>query len=486
MTQNIETVSSSKIWVLACSSSESCEIESLDNDVSFIESETIPTTQIEDNNMVFKKLIPRNFIGDGISNLWVFIDNKNKLRKRQLTTPDIQVESSDFAGNESMNSIVGETITAERTDNVNVMFEYNIGTYDTIQETIGDASLTHSDAKAQLNIGTGVGLQYLRSKEVVRYVTGHEVNVEFTAIFDDPQINTFQRIGIGNTQDTTDGVIAPSYQNLDFGISLQTIEDGLIHIKQSDFNKDKLDGTGLSGHALNQQTENLYKITYGWYGILPIKVSVFCGENKGFVLAHVYDRANETLTPHLPNPTNPITACISRLTGTGTPIQLQTSSWRGGIVGKIGASSLIDRIQTVKTVKTINTTNVPILSIRNASTFQGRENNVKVRIGTFTGVTDGKKSLQYDIYKEGTLTGGAWIDKDPLNSVVSYNNTAISFIPTGDIVGGTGLAKVDRDRINLVKGDVILSIYPGEELHILGSSTDNDDSQLYFRWVEEF
>ncbi len=486
MTQNIETVSSSKIWVLACGSSESCEIESLDNDVSFIESETIPTTQIEDNNMVFKKLIPRNFIGDNISSLWVFIDNKTRIRKRHLITPDIQVESSDFAGNESMNSIVGETITAERTDNVNVMFEYNIGTYDTIQETIGDASLTHSDAKAQLNIGNGVGLQYLRSKEVVRYVTGHEVNVEFTAIFDNPQINTFQRIGIGNTQDTTDGVIAPSYQNLDFGISLQTIEDGLIHIKQSDFNKDKLDGTGLSGHTLNQQAENLYKITFGWYGILPIKVSVFCGETKGFVLAHVYDRANETLTPHLPNPTNPITACISRLTGTGTPMQLQTSSWRGGIVGKIGASSLIDRIFMIKTKKTINGVNIPVISIRNKTTFQGRENNVKIRLGTFTPISDGSKSVEFDVYKSGVLTGGVWVSQDPDNSVSEYNNTATSFVPDSDIIGGTGLAKVDRDRINLVKGDVILNIYPGEEVHIVSSSSSSNDVILYLRRIEEF
>ena len=276
------------------------------------------------------------------------------------------------------------------------------------------------------------------------------------------------------------------YQNLDFGISLQTIEDGLIHIKQANFNKDKLDGTGPSGHVLNPQAENLYKITYGWYGILPIKVSIFCGETIGFVLVHVYDRSNETLTPHLPNPTNPISACISRLAGTGTAMQLQTSSWRGGIVGKIGASSLIDRVFMVKTKKTINGVNIPVISLRNKATFQGRENNVKIRLGTFTPISDGTKSVEFDVYKSGILAGGVWIDQDSQNSVAEYNNTGTTFTPTGDIVGGTGLAKVDRDRINLVKGDVILSVYPSEEVHIVASSASANEVLLYLRRIEEF
>jgi len=139
-----------------------------------------------------------------------------------------------------------------------------------------------------------------------------------------------------------------------------------------------------------------------------------------------------------------------------------------------------------KTVKAVNSTNIPIISLRNVATFQGRENHVKARIGTFTGITDGRKTLQYDIYKLGTLTGGAWLDKDPINSVIQYNNTSTSFIPIGELVGGTGLAKIDRDRINLVSGDVIVSIYPGEELHVVAASTDNDDSTLYLRTLEEF
>jgi hypothetical protein len=84
-TENIETLSDSKIWVLACSENEKCEIESLCGNVSFIESTSEPITQIENNNMWFIERVPRSFIGNGTSKLWVFIDNKSKLRKRELT-----------------------------------------------------------------------------------------------------------------------------------------------------------------------------------------------------------------------------------------------------------------------------------------------------------------------------------------------------------------------------------------------------------------
>jgi len=82
-TTAITTTSKTKEWVLACTQFEQCEIESLNQDVSFIESELIPPTDPkETNSMYFLKNIPRDFSGDEISSLWVFIDNKNIIRKR--------------------------------------------------------------------------------------------------------------------------------------------------------------------------------------------------------------------------------------------------------------------------------------------------------------------------------------------------------------------------------------------------------------------
>lgn len=92
-TVNISTASETKEWVLACNEFEMCEVESLSIDVSFIESELMPTTEIEQNNMHFLQFVPRDFTGNGIDKLWVFIDSKSKFRKRPSINKVLPQES---------------------------------------------------------------------------------------------------------------------------------------------------------------------------------------------------------------------------------------------------------------------------------------------------------------------------------------------------------------------------------------------------------
>lgn len=81
----IVSTSDTKEWILVCTPTESCEIESLKNDVNFVESELEPPFTIETDSMYFKEQIPRSFYGDGTSSLWVFIDENAKIRKRPYT-----------------------------------------------------------------------------------------------------------------------------------------------------------------------------------------------------------------------------------------------------------------------------------------------------------------------------------------------------------------------------------------------------------------
>lgn len=96
-TTAITTASEAKEWVLACNEFEQCEIETLKGDVSFIESELIPPIDPkETNSMYFLENIPRNFSGDGKDKLWVFIDNKSKIRKRPQTITKSILGSNDL------------------------------------------------------------------------------------------------------------------------------------------------------------------------------------------------------------------------------------------------------------------------------------------------------------------------------------------------------------------------------------------------------
>jgi hypothetical protein len=389
----------------------------------------------------------------------------------------------DFQDNEAMNSIIGESIVAERTDNVNVMFEYNISDYDTIALETGTGILDHNNAVASVKSGVGIGRAKLRSKEVVRYVTGHEVNAELTVDFANAEAGVTQKAGIG---DDDDGMAAFGYDGIVFGIWLRTIDTGLIHIPQDQWNVDKADGTGRSGFDWDTMTESLVFIKYGWYGILPITFGLYAGKELGYIVLHIHDKINQTQNPHFGNPSLPLFVDVERLAGSGADIEIRTSSWRGGIVGKKAEGTLADRKFLVRTSKTILGVFIPVYSLRSNPTFQGRENHVRIRIGTVTISTDGTKAVEFDVFKGGTLTGGAWTPIDSENSVADYNNTATSYTPDSSPRGGTVLGKLDRDRINLISGDVIIPIYAGEEIHFVATTTNTNDVIVYFRHVEEF
>ena len=161
------------------------------------------------------------------------------------STPEnaLNVKSIDFAQKQAMNSVVGEIIVGERSDNVNVMFEYNIATADTYQVQSGTGNISHGNARAILGTGTGVGRYEIISKDFVRYVTGHEVNAEMTGDFAIGEANVNQKLGIG---DETDGFAGFGYDGAVFGIWMLTIDLGTFHIPQSSWNGDKMDGAGRS------------------------------------------------------------------------------------------------------------------------------------------------------------------------------------------------------------------------------------------------
>lgn len=478
-TKQITTDSETNVWVLVATKSENVELQCLTNDVWLKLSDDLPTN--EEDVIILNQELFKNFTPDNINNLYAFI-HKNTVLIRRSTDAENQSANIDFSGKQSMNTVTGEKVVGERTDGVNVMFQYNVSNYDTISVLTGTALLSHETSKAIVGTGTGVGRSSLSSKDSIRYLPGHEVNVELTVDFGTPEINVNQKAGIGNE---TDGFAGFGYKGVDFGIWLRTVTDGVFHIPQTEWNYDKLDGTGISNEILNQQNLNIYKITYGWYGVLPVHFFVHT-KTVGWVLCHVFTEENETQEPHVGNPTLPVRCCVERTAGTGSNVTLKTSSWRGGIVGKIGNGVLINRNFLIKTSKTIVGNNIPVYSLRSLANFKGKVNQVRCKIGTVTISTDGTKAVQFDIYKSGTLTGGTWNAIDLDNSVIEYNNTATSFIPSGALYGGTVVGKVDKERINLIGDDVVIPIYPGETLHFVATTANSSEIILYFRHVEEF
>jgi hypothetical protein len=381
------------------------------------------------------------------------------------------------------NTLAQELLVGHRNDDINVQFQYNVSynqdQSDTVGSTSGTATITHSNSMAVLQ-STSTGSAFLRSADSIRYFPGHEFSAEMTAIASSG-VSGSSVWGVGDNGATGD-CVAFTVQNGVFGIRFKS--NGVVQfIPQSSFNGDKADGTGPSGKTIIPSNLNLYTIRGGWYGILPISFGWYSGSDTGYITLHTIDHTNQQQQPNISNPTLPIFAEVS---GTAS---LSTASWRGGICGATPEDTKANRLFNISVSDKNIVANAltPVVTLRNNSTFQGKVNHVRARYGTVTLAADGQKTFNWAVFKNPTLVGASFVQKNPQTSVVSYDVSATAISPpTPDNIGGTVMGKYDNARINLFQGDVTLAVYPGETITLAVQSAGNGVVSAFVRWIEEF
>lgn len=81
--------------------------------------------------------------------------------------------------------------------------------------------------------------------------------------------------------------------------------------------------------------------------------------------------------------------------------------------------------------------------------------------------------------------GAVYRDVNPADSGAEVDTTAAVIIG-GTLVCGALLSKVDRERINLIDGDVVISAYPNETLAFACKSKGATHANVFLRTIEEF
>jgi hypothetical protein len=375
----------------------------------------------------------------------------------------------------------GQLITGGRKDNVLVRFEYNNSTEDVSLTTSGTGVEANAGSMASVSPGTGVGAAAIASRRVVAYRPGHEAYGFFTTLYGAPEANTYQRHGLF---DVTNGFFF-GYEDAIFGA---TVRDGGVDLRipQSEWNADTCDGAGKSRFKLNHATLNQYKITYGWLGSAPVTFWIYSGSEKGWILAHVYDKSNSITTPTIGEPSQGILFETGRTTGTGAAIEMKTSSWGAGTIESFHSHAGHRTFGGETSNTLVAATPTHIASFYNKPTFQGKANKVAIEAVYMGVATDGNKSVLIRMYRDATITGPDYIDIDADNSV-----TAVSVV--GTLVADTGkyeltvpLAKVGSQSLNLGSGHIHLELLPGETMTIVGFSSGASDVTVSFRWEEYF
>ncbi len=317
-----------------------------------------------------------------------------------LTVPDFATENTlqsinaAIAGglyfNITTNSdILGVSVTGRRNNEIELSFFDSFDTNLITNTTAAGGSATISGGHARYRTGTNVN-GAARGETVYKcnYRPAHEEYAFFTAAFTTGVANSFQRIGI---YDTNNGAFI-GYEGTSFGVTLRSATVDTT-IARASWNGDPLDGSVGSiftragtPEAINLNYSNLYRIRFAWLGSASFLFEVFSPDGK-WVTFHTIRIPNSQLAPSMETPNLPMKIeCVKSADGV-TDLSIYTACWAAGTTSDYNPIT-----ETLTDYSLANLTRAIIAG--RSSTGGGTYYNVKVNpsgslitaIGDITGV----------------------------------------------------------------------------------------------------
>lgn len=376
---------------------------------------------------------------------------------------------------ESPSTAFGEISVAKQIPLIELTFPYNINSDIVNSTTSGSGNIYAMNRKARITSGsTSNSVARMTSCSVLRYSSGVGMCVRFSGIFSTPISTGSQYIGIGDA----DNGFFFGYTGTTFGINHRCSSGDMI-TNQSSWSRDKMDGTGLTGHVLDPSKGNVYQILYQWLGFGCIKFFVE-EPTLGFILIHQIDYSGTSTSVSIDNPSLPL--CVEvKNGGTSSEIYAETASMSGILQGDIIDN--IGIVNSVGNVKTIdNNIEIPILTIRNKSTFNSVNNKTLVKVQILDIATEGNKSVTFKVYLNGTISGASYTDINTINSVIDYDISGTS-ISGGRLIYTFFMKNSDSRHINV--SNYMPYINPGELITITAkTSNKTNENSVAMSWIE--
>jgi hypothetical protein len=364
----------------------------------------------------------------------------------------------DKAGRNALNGMFGEAMISNRIDFIAIQFQYNIAPMDVSVIMENGGTVIQEDAQAVLDSGVGVnGLASFESVRAMRYIPGHDGMCYFTAEFVEGSEGSYNRVGIFGSEN---GYYL-GFEGSEFCVSIRNDEVDL-HFFQSEFNLDKLDGSGESGYVLNKEFLNIYRISYGWLGIAPIVFEVYGGFRLGWIPFHVIDFTNSKNGVHSENPVLPLRAEVFN-NDNEENVTLKIGSMNAGILFS-GQDDSVNRYFSFGNEKEVGTSFTNIFTFRNKETFFGKVNRIVIKFQLLSILTDGSQSVQVQL-RRGAVVGGVPVfnDLDSDNSVIEVD-VAGTTVTGGVVEVSVGAPPIGGVNINLT--EIVVELFPGETMTV--------------------
>jgi hypothetical protein len=391
----------------------------------------------------------------------------------------------DRSGKEYFNTSFGDRISSSRIPRWASSFRYPLDTRSNSAITTNGGAVGYENNLLKIQSGTNInGTSSIFTLESLPYNPMREGEMGLTTIFSEGKPNSYQRVGMF---DSLNGIYF-GYENDIFGLTIR--KDGVDEfIPQSEFNRDKLDGTGYSEFILDKTKMNISRLTWGYLGIMTIAYYVFGGLKKGWILANVYDKTNEFDTTHISDPYLNIRGEVGN-TGNNTNIILKSGSVYAGIIANPHSEPITASSREFTYVRSYSSapiaTNGVIAIFHNKPTLSGVLNKIEDLLLKISLSCEGNKPVKLILWKLKTPpTGGSWADIDSQNSnmEVSINATLPVLNSTNaEIFDSWALAKsdsIDRDVF-----DFKYLLLPNGYAAFTYTAISSTDLEFANRWSE--
>jgi hypothetical protein len=394
----------------------------------------------------------------------------------------------------SLASAFGTLETNEMTPLIQLDFVYGVNTQTGTTAASGTGATADTNgSRLRLQSGTGAaGTASFTSRRIAKYRPGQGITARFTAAFTTGVASSTQIVGVGNA---TDGYFF-GYNGTTFGILHRVNGSDSVSpaawTAQANWNGDKADGTGASAFNWDKTKGNVCMIKYPYLGYGDIQFFVEDSTSGRFILVHTIRYANTTATVQLTNPNMPFYA-QSVNTGATTNQTIYVASV--GIFLSGVRSYISSPKWAMNNNKSTVTTETNILTIRNATTYNGVTNRSLIRINSVSVGSSAANGVVTVRLKIGATLGGSpsyttingttadsGVTITSGNSIASYD-TAGTTVASGTYIFGFSVDNPDSAFIDLLPYEIFIA--PTETLTISVESTVSTTASIAINWSED-
>lgn len=347
------------------------------------------------------------------------------------------------------------------------------------------ATVTFNVNQAAAILQSGIstnGYTIHQTKRYHHYMPGKSQLIYSSFNFGQPQQNVIKRTGYF---DDRDGIYFEQDQNGNLNFVIRSFVNAGIgnserRIPQSQWNKDRLDGSGVSGFDLDITKTQLFFTDFEWLGVGRVRCG-FSLDGKNIV-AHEFYNSNNVDTVYMSNPNLPV-RCEIRNTGAqvgagGSFIQICSTVMSEG--GYTEAGREFSHATSLRSVGVGST--VPVLAIKLKNSFKGYPNRATVKLEDISVFSVGS-NIKYEVVKinsaAGLNTTGTWISEHP-GSVVEYNQTATEVGTTLFEDFMSGYASGDSQNVNKPAATSSnIQSGPTSKKNFLSQNYDSTNSEIF-------